>query len=463
MSVLYDTPRIMESGRVSLLRRRLLSGGSWAFAGRLVASVGQLAINALVARLLSPQDLGAYFLAFSVVALGAIVGPLGLNQAAVRFVAESMGLDQPGRTRRVVGLALAFGTLGAFGVGLLYVPLGYYLGTNLFHSPALAATAGLVGAWMTVMALQSLLAEIFRGFHDIRQATLFGGLLSVVLLSVCLGLLWLMEGQATLGAVLLVAVVSVGASLVLAGWRLRRRLAGLPRERVEGRVDLVTMFRVAGPLLVTNLTLFALTQADLWILGAFRSQEEVAVYGAAARLVILVVVPLFVVNAVLPPLIAEMYAQGRIGELGRTLRATAALAAIPASLALLVFVFAGGPCLGLVYGDYYRDGATVLAILSLGQLVNVWVGSCGLTLGMTNHQSLYMLISVACGAFAIVAGVLVVGPFGTVGVATASATGLILLSLLMWLGARYTTGVWTHVAPGMLPDLLRRSGSGGRE
>lgn len=446
-----------------MLKQRLLSGGIWAFAGRLLTSLGQLAINALLARLLSPQDLGAYFLAFSVVALGAIAGSMGLSQAAVRFVAESMGLDQPGRARRAVGIATSVGGMGALGVGLLYLPLGYYLSANFFRAPALAAVTGLVAGWMVVMALQSLLSEVFRGFHDIRLATLFGGLLTAVAFTGSLGLLWWIEGQTTLAVVLILAIGSGATSALIAGWMLRRKVARLPRERAGDGVRIGAMLRVAGPLLVTNLTLFTLTQADLWILGAFRPQEEVAVYGAAARLVILVAVPIFVVNAVLPPVIAEMHAQGRIRELERTLRATAALAALPAVLALSVFVLAGGPVLGLVYGDYYRDGATVLALLSLGQLVNVWVGSCGLTLGMTNHQSLYMLISVASGGFAVVAGGLVVGPYGAVGVAVTAALGLVLLSVAMWLAARFTTGVWTHVGLGTIPDLLRRSGGDGRD
>lgn len=448
---------------LSLLKRRLLSGGIWAFAGRLLTSLGQLAINVLLARLLSPQDLGAYFLAFSVVALGAIAGTLGLNQAAVRFVAESMGLDQPGRARRAVRTAITFGGLGAVGVGLLYLPLGYYLSVNFFRAPALAAVTGLVAGWMSVMVLQSLLAEVFRGFHDIRLATLFGGLLTAVVFTGSLGLLWWAEGQTTLTIVLILAIGSGATSALLAGWMLRRKVAAIPREGAEDGVGIGVMLRVAGPLLVTNLTLFTLTQADLWILGAFRPPEEVAVYGAAARLVILVAVPIFVVNAVLPPLIAEMHAQGRVRELERTLRATAALAAIPAVLVLSTFVLAGEAVLGLVYGDYYRGGATVLAVLSLGQLVNVWVGSCGLTLGMTDHQSLYMVISVVSGGFAVVAGSLAVGPFGAVGVAVTAAMGLVLLSVAMWLAARLTTGVWTHVGLAMLPDLLRRSGGDGRD
>ena len=53
-----------------MLKRRLLTGGAWASGGKFVATLTAFATNALLARLLSPQDFGAYFLAFSVVLVG---------------------------------------------------------------------------------------------------------------------------------------------------------------------------------------------------------------------------------------------------------------------------------------------------------------------------------------------------------------------------------------------------------
>jgi O-antigen/teichoic acid export membrane protein len=125
---------------------------------------------------------------------------------------------------------------------------------------------------------------------------------------------------------------------------------------------------------VTNMTLFVGLQTDFWIVGAFRPQEEVAIYGAAVKLVLMVALPLQIVSAVVPPLITELYVQGRRRELERALRATATLAGIPACLVLAVFMTLGGPILGTVYGGYYREGWLVLAVLSAGQLVNVGLG-----------------------------------------------------------------------------------------
>ena len=404
-----------------------------------------LVSNALLARILSPQDLGAYFLAVSIMLFGATAGSLGLNQAVVRFVAESLGNKQFRRVRHTVILTFGYGVLGAFGVGLAYLLFGHLIGGNLFGVPALVSVTGLVAGGMVAISLQQLLAEVFRGFNDIRLASLFGGLSSAVFLVICLGLLWVFGGQATLVIVMFLSAGSSFASVLLGSLLLRRKVTALPGEGTEGWIGYKDIFRVAWPLLITNLALLILTQADLWILGAFRPQEDVAIYGAAARVVFLLAMPLLVVNLVVMPLIAEMYAQGRRAELERTLRASATLAGIPASLILLIFVLLGAPLLGLVYGDYYRAGAVVLTLLSLGQLVNVWTGSSGMTLIMTGHQLVMMAITVVWGAVTIVVCLGVVGQYGPTGVAAATTTGLALQNVSMWLGAKAMTGMWTHI------------------
>jgi O-antigen/teichoic acid export membrane protein len=180
--------------------------------------------------------------------------------------------------------------------------------------------------------------------------------------------------------------------------------------------------------------------------GVFRPQTEVAIYGAAAKLVILVAIPLQIINAVVPPLIAEMYAQGKRQELERTLRLAATVSGVPAFLALAAFLVLGAPLLALIYGDYYSAAWTVLALLSLGQLVNVWVGSCGMVLTMTGHQVTMMVLMVISGGLTVAAGLLVVGRYGATGVAAATAGGIALQQILLWLAARSSAGIWTHVA-----------------
>src|SRR5918993_1510569 len=144
--------------RVELSKRNLLSDGAWALGGRVTTILATVVSNAFLARLLLPEDLGTYFLAFSIVSFGALVGSLGLNQVVVRFVAESMSLNRPERARRTVYLVCVLGLAGALGVGGGYLLLGDALGMSLFGSPALGAGTGLIAGGMGAVTLQMLLS-----------------------------------------------------------------------------------------------------------------------------------------------------------------------------------------------------------------------------------------------------------------------------------------------------------------
>lgn len=452
----------------SLLRRRLLSGSTWAFGGKVGGAAIGVFTNGLLARMLSPSEFGAYFLALSVISFGAIVGALGLTKTTIRFVAESMGLGRPGRAHRVILTVLGIGALGSLGVGLTYwLVVGDLLAEHLFHSPALVAVTGLTAGWMAISVMQEITAETFRGFHNIRMATLLGGLATGgnsggmvmrLLLVGCLVLLWAGGAETDLWTVMLVCVGAGSASLILGGLFLRGRLVSLGRQGAEVPVSPREVMRDAFPILGISLTTFVLLSADIWILGALGSQAEVAVYGATSRLVILIAMPLLVTNLVVPPIVAEMYAQGRTVELERTLRTFSTLAGAPSLLALLAFVFLGEPLLGLVYGNYYQSGVAVLVLLSAAKMVAVWSGSCGTVLQYTGHQGSMLRVSVLTSVVFIVGALLVVRGYGPVGVAAVAATTTVLQNVALVLVAKRKTGMWTHLSLSLSP--LRKALAG---
>ncbi len=143
-------------------------------------------------------------------------------------------------------------------------------------------------------------------------------------------------------------------TVVLSLWLLYGKISSLgPSEGAEAEepVSAKEVLEDAIPFLAIALTSFVLLSADIWILGALGSGTDVAVYGAASKLVTFVAMPLLIVNLVLPPIVAEMYAQGQTGRLERTLRTFSTLAGVPSLLVLIVFMLLGGPILGLVYSN----------------------------------------------------------------------------------------------------------------
>jgi O-antigen/teichoic acid export membrane protein len=314
----------------------------------------------------------------------------------------------------------------------------------------MAAVIGLAAAWVIVTAGQNLLAEAFRGFQDIRLAAIFGGFDGSLLSAILFALLWLIQGHSNLAQILIISLVAGSTSALVGGLLLRQKIRVLePGDRLPHREVLA----IAWPALVANVTFFVLEQAHIWVLGANRPEDDVALYGAAFRLVTLIAVPLFLVNAVVPPLIAELYARNNKRELERMLRITALLAGVPAALGLVVYVFFGEIILGIVYGSFYSQGAMVLVILSIGRLLGVLAGSCQQVLMMTGHQLTLMAGAVLSVSLSLLLSFLLVGEFGVLGVAVASASGLILHNVITLLAVRWKIGIWTY--PGYPSYVLR--------
>jgi O-antigen/teichoic acid export membrane protein len=425
------------------VRRRLLRGSAAVMTGKIISIPLGFVISAFLARLLTPSEVGAYFATFTLVSVGSIVAELGLDRAAVRFVATALSVGDYGRARSVIRIVFVAGSIAALVTGLVVVlGLGGWLATSVFHSPIMKAAIPVAAGWLVVTALQELIVETFRGFQLFGLATAFDSLAANVFTAAAFGVLLAMRMRPSLTTVVALSLAFAAVAAAISGALLVRRVRTL---RGDGHQSVREVFSMAWPVLITDFSIYLLgTGIDILVLGAFRPLSEVALYGAASRLMMLVVTPYRVLQGVVPPIIAELYAKGRKKELERALRTSAALAGIPAFIALIAFLLFGGYIMGTLYSPFYRDGATVLAILSAGRLVAVWTGSCGLTLMMTGHQKAMMYITILWGVTSITAEILVAPHFGGVGVATTTACTAAAQNLAQLVLARRLVGVSTQ-------------------
>lgn len=446
------------------LRQRLVGGTAWAASGRFVLALTTLGINALVTRVLDPDDAGTFFLAHSAVTLGVLLAQNGLQRVATRFVAQSLAEGRSGRAGAAVRTVLRSGWVVSVGLaGLLALPpVARFIG-NLFSGTQLGDVLWLVGLALVVRALTVLRAETFRGFQDMGRATIFGGVDAGVTTLLLIAVLWAFApSRASLQLVLGITAVAWVPSLVGSSFMLRRHVRSL---HGTGRVSYGEVFTVAWPVLVAGVGAFLMGQADLWVVGAKLRGADVALYGAALRLTMLVTIPLQIMNLVVPPIIAELYAKGDRMRLQRVLRVTATIAGIPSAGVLIAFVVAGGPILRLVYGDFYARGGTVLALLSLGAIVAVWTGSCGFALMMTRHERTNMIFALIGGVTLVVTALALVGRFGLTAVAAVSSAVMAAYNVALWIAARRLLGVYTHAGLGPALATIRtmRAGRGIRE
>ena len=167
------------------------------------------------------------------------------------------------------------------------------------------------------------------------------------------------------------------------------------------------------------------------ILGAFRSTEDVGIYGVAAQLALVVTVPVTAVNTAVAPYVSRLFVQGDFARL-QWVASWSARAILVACL-LVGGLLAGlaEPFITIAFGPQYVSGATALAVLCAGQALSAVMGASMIILNMTRNEravafSFFVAVLTNVGlAFALIPSL------GLLGAATAVSISLIVLNAMM--------------------------------
>lgn len=436
------------------LASRLLSGGIWVLFGQATLAVSGLAINAVLARLLLPEEFGAYFLALSISVVGALVAQCGTQLSIVQQVAGALAKGREGEVRLLLRSSGVLVTAGLIIVESAYLSgAGAWLGEKVFHSPFVTGFTVLIGFWIALRVIQTFLSQIFRGFHNLKLGALFDGALSSLLLFLMLLGAWIFYGKTSFRNVLELTILAFTISVVFGSILLRRHWYSLPYAK---GLQLRPVVRVAFPLFVTGVALLGISELHLWILGAASSEQQVALYGAAYRLVLLVAMPLTLVGNVITPTVTELFAKRDLARLERVMRTTATAATVLALVVAIPLVIAANQILNVFYGNFYTNGSNALIIMTLAQLVNVFTGSPGVLLAMSDRQGALMRIGLLSGFIGLIVSFLLASQYGATGVALGFAAGMIAHNVTMSIYCRVSLGVRTYWTPRLLPELVSR-------
>jgi O-antigen/teichoic acid export membrane protein len=192
---------------------------------------------------------------------------------------------------------------------------------------------------------------------------------------------------------------------------------------------------------VTNIMALAVLYSGVLVAGTYVESDELAYLIVAQRTAGLVAFVLMVVNTVVAPRYSRLWHEGDVLAVRRlaklSTRAMLALA-LPVVVAMSVF---SGFIMGL-FGEGFEQGARLLIIIAVGQLINVATGSVGFLLNMTGHERDMRNVTLFSGPVTIVCAVWFTVTWGVVGAAYATALGLSLQNLgALWM-VRRRLGFW---------------------
>jgi len=401
------------------MRGRLRGGTAVVLAARCAAILVSFLLTVVVARVLSVDEAGVFFVLFTTVTIVATFGRYGVDTLVMKLLSGSGAIHRD--------------ILSAFGLVALASSLGGTLlavglvGTGYGRLSPIALVA--LGLTVPALAFAVVAGSILRASGRLVTGVM-AELGSVPGLTITVLATMSLVSPLSLEIVLL---AFAGAAIASAAWSTVIAVGELRRQRPEADAVDVTRFkdfvrenaRSLTMLMLSSLLFYAVVWAPIFALTAAGQFAEVTYFTLAMRLAsFLALIPSIQV-AYLAPEFARLYYARSIGELNalarRTTRRALAIVAGPA----ILLVAAAEPIVSVLFGADLGAVAEPTRVLVLGALITVAAGQTSQLMLLCGLEWFALILNAA-----IIAPWLLFGLFIAQGGAFAAAlvsTGLTLV------------------------------------
>jgi O-antigen/teichoic acid export membrane protein len=403
-----------------------LKQASLAFIVRIFGAGAGFLMSLVIARSLSPEESGLFFLGFAVFSVLATLSTLGLNTAFVRFV----GAYSAENNWAIVNGIFIKGLKSSFLVSIIVMGLlffsSYPIGDQLFNKPQLANVLSVFAFAVPSYAVFLIVGFAFQGLHR-PIVSVFLQNISCQLL-VIIALLGTLFFNFSINAEY-VALMFTGSAIftslfALMFWFLRKEAKG-PRDYSQT----FALINSAKPLWLMMVMAMLVQWVGQLIAGIYAPAEELAYFSVAQRTAMLTSFVLIAVNLVAAPRFAASAKQGKTAELRSTSLFCSRIMIVLATPVLIIMLSFPKFFMGL-FGPEYKQAAPLLQILVLGQFINVVTGSVGFLLNMTGHEKDMRNVVFLSGPLALVLSLILVPLYGVTGAAVATSIALASQNLL---------------------------------
>ncbi|GAB3108903.1 oligosaccharide flippase family protein [Aestuariicella hydrocarbonica] len=394
-------------------------------------------LTVVVARTLGADEAGLFLLVVSLLASLSVFFRLGLDGVILKVVGAE-GLSDKAQAQLRTGLCwiMLVSLPMALGISLS----AEWWAVSLFDKPAFSPVLRWAVWALPCMSMFMLLAMGFIGLHQVVLGTLFQnlGLATVFLLLLGAYHYWWPESlSAQLAAQLyMLAAVAVGL-LAVTLWVINPQVSLFCRTSVKSP----KLWAASSNLWVANSMSLAVIWSGVLVGGAYLPTAELAHLSAAQRTSNLTSFVLMVVNVVVAPRYARLWAEDNQDQV-RSLARWSTRCMIVLVLPVIAVMMMLPSYIMSIFGEGFEQGAILLMIMSAGQFVNVATGSVAYLLQMSGHERDFRRVTLFAGPLAIIAAVAFTAQWGAVGAASATALGLSVQNLgALWM-VKKRLGFW---------------------
>ena len=405
---------------------RVVRGGITAFAlymaGAGLACRSQLAI----ARIVGAETYGIYAYVLAWISVLAYLSALGFDVALLRFLPAYETSHAWALLRGVIQYAERRAML----VGAVVIVVGVLVVILCAESlsPALKNTFLIGFTLVPILALLWIRCSAARAFGGVVSAVapdriVRDGMLLALVLVAGVG----MRTNVDAPFVMMATLVSSALALGIATTVVHRLQPGVLAD-VAPAYAASTWRLTALPLVVMGVTEVLMNRTGVLLLGWIGDTKSSGVYSLAFNIGLVVTLPRTAINTLFAPTVSALFTRKNQAVLQVLITKSASWTLCAAALIGASFFIFAEPLLGW-FGKEYLDGVPALRILLIGHVIAAGAGSQMHVMTMTGNERGAAVLLLVGALVNVVAGAALVGMFGLVGAAIATAMTQVILNL----------------------------------
>ncbi|MDR5657386.1 flippase [Halodesulfurarchaeum sp. HSR-GB] len=376
------------------------------FLSRFLASIIGFVATLYIARVVGPDPLGIYHLVIGLVSWLAIVGKIGVSGALTKRVSEGTAKEE-------------FSIAAISVIAILFVVLSSLLLVFRPHVDSYIGypATGYVVLILLVVLLNAVIMSILTGLHMVH----IRGILSTVRISgrSLFQVFLIFSGLSTVG-LLAGHVAGYFLVLLIGSYLVVSNLGGISRPSTD---HFRSLFDFAKYSWLGSLRGRMFNYTDVIVLGFFVSQTLIGIYAVAWNIGQFLILFSNSLRATLFPEISELSAKQDTQAVSRILEQALTFGGLFLAPGLL-----GGAILGerilRLYGPEFPQGATVLAILIVANLIQGYQTQFLNTLNGIDRPDLAFRVNAVFVVANLILNVVLIYLYGWVGAAVATATSV---------------------------------------
>ena len=417
----------------------LFREGLGTFLTRTLGVAFSFGLTALLAHVLTTEDMGAYFYLIAISTLASILTTFGLPQLTLRETAKNIANKQWGGAIGIwkfsVAIILANNLVLICAAILFKETL-----LEIFNNQADIIFYGLF--FIPLLSLLRWAVCVLSGIKRVQVGQFLESILYPTLIIVLLAtVMSAPHGSLDISSALQTNIIALIVTTLLSVFLIYQLSPSQVISSLKSKYELSAWTHAALPLALASGLSIINRNTDMLMLGVFSNTTNIAVYKVASQCGILVSFGLGVVGLVIAPKIAALSAENSSLELQTLVTAAARLGTLACIIPFFFFLIFGAEFLSFFFGTEYTKAYHPLLVLAVGQIVIAIFGSAGVLLTMSGHEKEVAKSMSFTLLIKIILNSILIPYYGAIGAATSTMVSFMSLGMILHTIANKKIGI----------------------